>query len=215
MGGEKVHEQPRHEVSLTQSFAISVHEITYAEYELFCINSGHSCPERNWSNKDYPVVNVSWHDAIAYTDWLSEQTGNKYRLPNEAEWEFAARANTSTKYPFGETINESNAVYSNGIKRIAPLPKTDRSILRNHFLLYHMAGNVAEWVTDTWHENYINAPVDGSAWLDSETTGHVIRGGSYIDNDEALRSGARSKLASTKSNQYTGFRIVLELQEIW
>jgi len=211
MGGKKPNEQPKHEVRLSRPFAITVHEITYAEYELFCHSTAYSCPEQNWSNQDYPVVNVSWHDASAYASWLSEQTGNNYRLPSEAEWEYAARANTTTQYPFGETIDESKAVYSDRVIRIAPLPKTERSIMRNHFLLYHMVGNVAEWVMDTWHDNYRNAPVDGQAWRDADSNVHVIRGGSYKDNSEALRSAARTKLSADLSNQYVGFRVVLVL----
>ena len=118
---------------------------------------------------------------------------------------------TTTPYPFGDEILISDAVFSDRKQLNAPLPKTDRSINRNKFKLYHMVGNVREWATDDWHEGYDGAPSDGSARNNSGTPMRVIRGGSYADSAEALRSGAREKQVADTKDEFTGFRIVQEL----
>lgn len=211
MGGEKPQEQPAHEVTIPSPFAIAVNEITQGEFEQFCADTGRNCPQQPWSDPEYPAVNISWHDAVAYTEWLNKKTGNRYRLPTEAEWEYAARAKTTTPYPSGEEILLTDAVFS-GIKPLtSPLPRSDRSINRNKFRLYHMAGNVREWVHDTWNDNYNNSPTDGSAYAASGSNLRVVRGGSYADNADALRSGARTSLAADSADVYTGFRVVQEL----
>jgi formylglycine-generating enzyme required for sulfatase activity len=211
MGGDKPTEQPAHDVTIDYPLAISVREISYGEFKKYCEAKQRQCPEQPWVGKDYPVVNVSWNDAIAYTQWLTEKTGNTYRLPNESEWEYAARAGTTTPYPFGDEILISDAVFSDRKQLNAPLPRTDRSINRNKFKLYHMVGNVREWATDDWHEDYDGAPSDGSARYNSGTPMRVIRGGSYADSAEALRSGAREKQVADTKDKFTGFRIVQEL----
>ena len=213
MGGEKPHELPSHEVVIPKPFAIAVNEITHGEFEQFCGDTQKQCAQQPWSNKEYPVVNITWNDAVAYTDWLSNKTGNKYRLPTEAEWEYAARARTKTKYPFGDEILITDAVFSAIKPLTSPLPRSDRSINRNKFRLYHMAGNVREWVLDTWSDNYNNAPADGSAHTNPTSDSRVVRGGSYADNDDALRSGARTSLRADSSDVYTGFRVVQVLSE--
>src|SRR3990172_6985610 len=211
MGGDKPNEQPKHAVEITYPFAVSVNEISQEDFELFCVDAQRPCPLQPWSNKNYPVVNITWHDADAYAGWLSNKTGNQYRLPTEAEWEYAARANTTTRYPFGDEISITDAVFS-GIKPLtAPLPRSDHSKIRNNFRLYHMTGNVREWVMDAWRDNYNNASSDGSAYIDSNSNYHVIRGGSYADNADALRSSAREKLSANTADIYTVFRVVLEL----
>jgi len=212
MGGEKPEEQPRHEVTINAPFAISVNEITQGEFGLFCTDTGRTCPRQPWSGKDYPVVNVTWNDAVAYTQWQSEKTGNSYRLPTEAEWEYAARGRTTTPYPFGEEVLITDAVFSDVKQLTSPLPKTDRTINRNKFRLYHMVGNVREWVLDPWHDNYNGAPADGSVYGGSGGTTRVVRGGSYADPAEALRSAARIALEADIADNQTGFRILQELQ---
>ena len=207
MGGEKTSEQPVHDVTINP-FALSVREISYGEFQQFCEDKQYQCPKQPWVGKDYPIVNVSWNDAMAYTTWLTGMTGNTYRLPSEAEWEYAARAGTKTLYPFGEEVLISDAVFSDRKKLASPLPKTDRSINRNKFRLYHMAGNVREWVTDTWHDGYDGTPNDGSPHNDSGVSMRVVRGGSYTDSANALRSGAREKLQTGTKDKFTGFRIV-------
>ncbi|RKZ47452.1 MAG: hypothetical protein DRQ58_06685, partial [Gammaproteobacteria bacterium] len=211
MGGKNSNEQPAHTVTIASPFAMSVHEISFGDYEIFCTSTGTACPKQPWSGKDYPVVNITHRDATSYAAWLSEKTGQAYRLPSEAEWEYAARAGTKTEYPFGDEILITNAVFSDRKKLSAPLPKSDRSINRNKFRLYHMVGNVREWVADTWHNSYSGAPGDGSARIGSAGSDYVVRGGSYTDSADALRSGARNN--SSSADNYTGFRVIQELSE--
>lgn len=211
MGGSDAAEQPAHEVTIAKAFAMSVHEVTFGEYQQFCENTGKTCPDQPWTGKDYPVVNVSWPDAVAYTNWLSEKTGRAYRLPSEAEWEYAARGGTTTIYPFGDEIDFSFAVFSYRSKLNSPLPKTDRSINRNSFRLYHIIGNVREWVADYWNASYAGAARDASARTDGDSSRRVIRGGSYNDPAEELRSGARVSLPAGSADRYTGFRVIQEM----
>ena len=211
MGGKDKEEQPAHAVTIGSHFAMSVHEISFGEYEQYCLSTKLSCPTQPWSGKDYPVVNITHSDSTLYVEWLSQMTGQTYRLPSEAEWEYAARAGTKTAYPFGDEILITDAVFSDQKTLSAPLPKSDSSINRNKFRLYHMVGNVREWVIDTWYEGYSGAPVDGSARVDAGVDQFVVRGGSYTNSAEALRSGAREQLSS--ADNYTGFRVLQELSE--
>lgn len=213
MGGEETWEQPSREVTIATPFAMSVHEVTFNEFEQFCTATGHSCPQQPWSGGDYPVVNITWKDAVNYTEWMSERTGKKYRLPSEAEWEYAARGGTTTIYPSGDKILITDAVFSDRKQLTAPLPKTDRSINRNKFRLYHMVGNVREWVADSWQEGYSGAPGNGDARITSGTNLRVVRGGAYRDSARALRSGARQKMNADSADKFTGFRIMQELVE--
>ena len=208
MGGERSDEQPVHNVVISKPFAMSVHEITYGEYQQYCKDTKKTCPAQPWAGDDYPVVNVSWGDAVAYTRWLSTKTGQDYRLPSESQWEYAARGGTTTVYPFGDTIDISYAVFSERKTLSSPLPKTDRTVNRNKFRLYHIVGNVREWVQDTWVDNYKGAPDDGSARMDGDGNTRIARGGSYSDNAEALRSAARKPLPATTRDSYTGFRVI-------
>lgn len=211
MGGDHSEEQPVHNVVIAKPFAMSVHEITYGEYQLFCKETNRTCPTQPWAGNDYPVVNVSWNDATVYTEWLSAETGQRYRLPSESQWEYAARGGTKTIYPFGDTIDISYAVFSERKTLSSPLPKTDRTINRNKFRLYHIVGNVREWVADTWVGNYNGAPGDGSPRLDGDKSMRIARGGSYLDNAEALRSAARKSLPANTTDSYTGFRVIQDL----
>jgi len=211
MGGKNQDELPKRTVTISSPFAMSVHEISFGDYDGFCQSTRSTCPKQPWSGKDYPIVNITHSEATAYTDWLSEKTGQTYRLPSEAEWEYAARAGTKTEYPFGDEILITDAVFSDRKELSAPLPKSDRSINRNKFRLYHMVGNVREWVADTWRDSYSGAPDDGSARTDSGGNEYVVRGGSYADSANALRSGARDN--SSSADNHTGFRVIQKLSE--
>ena len=213
MGGSDKTEQPRHRVSINYSFAISVHEITFGEFSRYCETTKHRCPAQPWFGQDYPVVNITWHQAQDYTRWLTDSTGNHYRLPSEAEWEYAARAGSDTIYPSGDQLSHYDAVFSGDQQLNGPLPKTDRSINRNLFQIYHMIGNVREWTLDNWHTDYTGAPVDGSAWF-GDSVYHVVRGGSYADDSAALRSAARTRLPANSADRHTGFRIVQDLAHL-
>ena len=141
--------------------------------------SGCSTTE-GWGRGLRPVRNVSWYDAMAYTEWLWEQTGDRYRLPTEAEWEYAARAGSTTAYSWGDSIGRNRA----NCDGCASLWDGERTALvgtfkANGWGLYDMHGNVWEWVQDCWNDNYEGAPTDGTAWLSGDCDRRVLRGGSW------------------------------------
>jgi formylglycine-generating enzyme required for sulfatase activity len=156
-----------------------------------------------------PIVNVSWSEAVAYAEWLSGVTGARYRLPTEAEWEYAARGGATTTYPFGDELLPTHARFSFRQTEERPLAANDRSINRNDFRLYHMLGNVREWVADAWSDHYAGAPADGRA-APGGAGERVVRGGSYADGADALRVAARVRLGAA-GDRYTGFRLLREL----
>ncbi len=206
-------EVPVHEATIANPIAMSRYEITSAEFEQFCASTSLPCPDRYWESDDYPVVFVSWMDAMLYTQWLTEQTGFNYRLPSEAEWEFAARAGTKSAYSFGGEITPSAAHSSANGPVDSPLPHSNRTVNRNPFRLYHMSGNVREWVQDIWYPNYEGAPQDGSARLQGSGDLRVVRGGSYSDIPTKLRSAAREPLDQSHRDDMTGFRVVREVMQ--
>ena len=210
MGGEAAEEQPRHTVKLERPFAIGLYEVSAGEFAQFCKHSNTPCPAQPWDNPALPVVNVSWAMATAYAQWLSATSGINYRLPSEAEWEYAARAGSTTAYPFGSEILPTHARYSFKTTATTPLPAADRSVNRNDFKLYHMLGNVREWVADAWQASYAGASADGRARSDGEAR-RVVRGGSYADHASALRSAARVPLDAA-GDAYTGFRVARSVE---
>ena len=210
MGGPAQEEQPQHAVRLERPFAIALFEVSVAEFTQFCTATRSACPNQPWNDASLPIVNVSWAAAHAYTQWLSKISGAIYRLPSEAEWEYAARAGTHTPYPFGTKILPTHARYSFKNLVTSPLPANDRSVNRNDFKLYHMLGNVREWVADGWQTTYGNASADGRA-QESGDGRRVARGGSYADGGAALRSAARVPLEAN-GDQFTGFRVVREIR---
>lgn len=206
MGGETPREQPRHAVTIERPFAIGMFEVSVGQFTQFCKATGTACPAQPWSDATLPVVNVSWSAANAYVQWLGKMSGAEYRLPSEAQWEYAARGGSTTPYPFGNEILPTHARYSFKGSVTSPLPATDRSVNRNDFKLYHMLGNVREWVADAWRDDYGGARADGDAASDGDGR-RVARGGSYADRAAALRSAARVPLDG-KGDQYTGFRVL-------
>jgi formylglycine-generating enzyme required for sulfatase activity len=203
-------ESPPHDVSLARPIAIGVHEVSVDEYRTFCESAGHSCPESQGSAGDLPMVMISWRDAVAYADWLSAQTGHEYRLPSESEWEYAARGGTQTRFPFGDEMTSADAAFSGLRPRKAPAPRSER-FNRNAFSLYHAVGNVREWVQDDWSPTYAGAPVDGSPRRGS-TSEKVVRGGSFADGFDGVRSSSRRPLGGATKDPYTGFRVVREIR---
>ncbi|WP_139042128.1 formylglycine-generating enzyme family protein [endosymbiont of Riftia pachyptila] len=204
-------EQPVHLVNIAYPFAIATHEISYREYARFCRESGTVCPEQPWNRADLPVVNVSWDDAQRYTTWLAKQTGKGYRLPTEAEWEYAARAGSTGPYPVAEADLGSYAHYARHGGEDAPQASKPQRTNPNAFSLFHMAGNVQEWVLDNWHDDHAGAPADGSPHFDQSSDRRVVRGGGYNETAGSLRSSARSSLPQTRANRYTGFRVVRDI----
>ena len=199
-----VNERPRHKVTLRE-FAISSKEVTRGEFAKF---SGIHVSN---TNRNQPVRHVSWKVAKEYTRWLSNQTGATYRLPSEAEWEYAARAGTTSPFWWGNEIGTDNAVCFGCSVPLEPTqPKGTASYGANAFGLYDTAGNVAEWVEDCYHENYETAPTDGSPWITENCNERVLRGGSYQNAPKSLFVSRRNKLATNKSENHIGFRVVRE-----
>ena len=192
-------------------------------------------PGRSWSNLDYtveedqPVVCVSWNDARRYIEWLNEETGGGYRLPSEAEWEYAIRAGSGSRYHFGD--DESALCRYGNVRDTTKLPDgrswgnkvncSDGAVYPtavgrywpNPFGLYDMHGNVREWVEDCWHKNYKGAPTDGSAWT-TDCDGRrraVVRGGSWASGPRILRAAFRFGLSLSDRSNGVGFRLVQDL----
>jgi formylglycine-generating enzyme required for sulfatase activity len=178
---ERFDERPQHRVTIGQRFAIGRYPVTFNEYDRFCEAKRRKPPEdKGWGRGRRPVINVSWNDAQAYIAWLSQETGRTYRLPSEAEWEYACRAGTTTRYSFGDMITPENANHlDSGLSRTSEVG----AYPANPWGLHDMHGNVWEWAEDDWHENYRGAPADGSAWKDAGAGRNprrcVLRGGSW------------------------------------
>ena len=206
-------ERPVHEVEVA-AFALSKYEVTFEDYERFVAATGHRWPdEEGWGRGGRPVINVSWDDAVAYASWLSDETGEEYRLPSESEWEYAARTGTTTRYSWGPNLgrNRANCIGCGSrwdADRTAPVG----SFPANPWGLHDVHGNVSEWVQDCWHGNYRGAPDDGSAWQRRRGCGfgpdrRVLRGGSWAGHGIDLRSAYRRWIAAGDRYNTVGFRV--------
>ncbi len=205
-------ESPRHNVTL-KSFAMSKYEITFAEYELFAKANDKKIPNsKSWDKKTHPATQVSWDNALEYTQWLSAQTGKKYRLPTESEWEYAARAKTTSSYWWGNEKGSGNAqCFDCGGELNPNKPAKIGSFKANKFGLYDILGNVFEWTHDCYHSNYKNAPTDGSVWEGGDCSVRVARGGAYASPASSMRVENREKFKSNQGRDHIGIRLVREL----
>ena len=221
-------EGPQHDVTVP-SFALARHAVTVGEYRAFVSATGHTPnhedEEINWQSPGFaqddrhPVTYVSWWDAKAYAAWLAQRTGRLYRLPTEAEWEYACRAGTTTPFSFGETISpeqanyRGNYTYGGGRKgkwRVRTVPVG--SLPANPWGLHEMHGNVCEWVEDAYRDSYVGAPADGSqAVPGDEAALRVVRGGSWDDFPKFLRSAYRSRYSPVYRVYDVGFRLARTL----
>jgi len=251
-GDRTSYEDPPHEVTISWPFALSRHEITVGQFRQFVQNVGYRTTaeksnkgcflwnadkkefrqlrEHHWDNPgfqqndDHPVVCVSWEDAQAYVAWLSDRSGKPYRLPSEAEWEYAARAGTTTArfYPEDQQCKYANGLGQEGKAITGPdwtlAECTDDYVYTapvgrfksNQLGLSDMLGNVVEWTQDCWHDNYQGAPGDGSAWVEKgDCNRRVVRGGSGFDNPQGLRSAGRGRLNTDEASYLLGFRIAM------
>ncbi len=209
---EHPNEKPAHKVRISYPFAIGQYEVTYAEWTQ-CVQAG-GCRYRP-EGHDFPreaVGNLSWEDASAYLKWLSEMTAQTYRLPTEAEWEYAARAGTSKRFWWGDAAGSAKANCSDCGSGTNGQPSAAGSYKPNPFSLYDTAGNMAEWVEDCWNDSYRGAPVDGSAWLKGNCGLRGLRGGSYGSKAAYIRSSARFRYDSDVRYEANGFRALRELR---
>ena len=200
--------RPAHEVRL-DAFLIGTNEVTFDEYDRYVRATGARQPDDFGHGRGrQPVVGVSWNDAVAYADWLSRRTGRHYRLPTEAEWEYAARAGTTTAYWWGAAPEQGVAVcFDCGTRwdRLSPAPVG--SFPPNPFGLNDTAGGVAEWVADCYRPGYRDAPADGSAVDVPGCTERVARGGSWSTPLRSLRSERRASFPPDTRNAMIGFRV--------
>jgi formylglycine-generating enzyme required for sulfatase activity len=206
--GRSDDEGPQHEVTVA-GFAIGRYPVTFAEYDHFCDATGREKPEdKGWGRGRMPVISVSWRDAVAYTAWLAEQTGKRYRLPSEAEWEYACRAGTQTAYWWGDAFDSKKAnTLEGGTARTTEVG----SYPANPWGLFDTLGNVWEWVEDHYHENYMGAPSAGRAWVDATAENdrpRVLRGGSWVDDRHLARCADRLSDSPLDRDVGFGFRVV-------
>ncbi len=212
-------EQPVHRVTFSRPFFIARTEVTFAQYDAYADATGRAKPsDSGWGRDDRPVIYVSWDDAQAYVRWLGAMIGHTCRLPSEAEWEYAARAGTKTKYalpaPHGSDdiggkglANCADCGSEWGGKQTAPVA----SFPANAWGLHDMHGNVWEWVEDCYHESYEDAPDDGRAWRGEDggdCSYRVLRGGSWGSNQGIARSAFRLRYNPDIRGSYIGFRVV-------
>jgi formylglycine-generating enzyme required for sulfatase activity len=238
-GGEDGHEPdeaPRHEVRLAAPVAVGRGAVTVAQFRSFVLATRHAVitgcrvaiadawhvqTDAQFGNPgieqqpDHPAVCVSWHDARAYADWLSRETGRRYRLPSEAEREYFTRAGTRSVFWWGDVISEQRANYDatltflgspRGAWRRTTLPAL--ALPANPWGLSQVHGNVAEWVEDCWNASYAGAPADGSAWTTGDCALRVLRGGSWGYPPKDLRAAYREAVAADQRYFHVGFRVV-------
>ena len=205
-------ERPRREVSVAQ-FAVSQYEITVAQYTQFAAASGRGQPAASGQTQNSPVRSVSWDDARAYAAWLSAETGQRYRLASEAEWEYMASTGKRTSFWWGREPGVGRAhcfdcesgLDTGGPARIG-------NFEANAFGVYDTAGNVAEWVQDCWHKNYAGAPADASVREGGDCSLRVVRGGAYRSPARSIRSAKRDKFKPDQAYEYIGIRVVREIR---
>jgi formylglycine-generating enzyme required for sulfatase activity len=211
--GHRQVEGPQHAVSIAKSFAVSKYEITFEEWDICAASRG--CPagvgDEGFGRGMRPVINVNWNEAQQFVAGLSRVTGQHYRLLSEAEWEYAARAGTTTRYSFGDdeaALGQYPWYRANGGRLTHRVGERKA----NAFGLYDMEGNVWEWCEDRWHPNYQGAPNDGSEWRGGDERRRILRGGSWDYGPESLRSAYRDKATDFmyRSSDY-GFRVARAL----
>ena len=223
-------EQPIRVVTLKAAFAVSVTEVTFAQFDVFTTAAGREPPsDEKWGRDDRPVINVTWQDANDYAGWLSEQTGHVYRLPSESEWEYVARANTETTRPWGDDANKAcdhANVADLDLKGLMPKYQapvhqcSDKnsftaavgSYRANGFGVSDMLGNVLEWTSDCWSASYTGAPDDRRPVDPENCKERVIRGGSWLLFPKAARSANRLKFSPQQGNKQLGIRLIRELR---
>lgn len=213
-GEDHSNEQPLQDIHI-KKFAMGRFEVTFEEYDRFAIATDRSLPrDEGWGRGSRPVINVSWEDARSYTTWLSQETGLRYRLPSDAEWEYAARNGGKDETWSGTSDEKQLADYAwfntNSTGRTQPVGTKKANSLG----VQDMSGNVWEWVEDCWHDDYQEAPIDGAAWLDANDGDCGIRlrrGGGWTDSSSSLHSSLRNWYSADTRSILIGFRLAQEI----
>jgi formylglycine-generating enzyme required for sulfatase activity len=207
--GRYTNEGPQHKVTIARPFAVSKLDVTFDDWDV-CVSVG-GCPQTtdgSMGRGTRPVINVTWDDAQQYVAWFSKMTGQRYRLLTEAEWEYAARAGTTTAYSWGDEIGKGNANCNGcGSKWDYRGTSPVGSFKPNAFGLDDMAGNVWQWVEDCDHADYNEAPTDGSAWITGDCSNRGVRGGSWLNGPQFLRSAFRGWYSPGHRDLGLGFRV--------
>ena len=206
-------EGPQHQVTL-KSFALGKNDVTFAEWDA-CVAgggcNGYSPNDKDWGRGRNPVIDVSWDDAQAYIRWLAAKTGRPYRLPSEAEWEYAARAGTTTAHYWGDaespTLANCGGCDSPWKGRTAPTG----SFPPNPWGFFDMTGNVSQWLRDCYNKDYNNAPTDGTAWTTGDCSRRMDRGGNWAGQTWDMRIGHRHYGSTEGRYGNFGFRVAMTL----
>lgn len=224
---ERFGNESQHVVDIVRPFAIGRYALTFEQYDA-CVKDG-ACDNANdggWGRGTRPAINISWDDSQRYLAWLSKKTGARYRLPTEAEWEYAARAGTTTARWWGDGISRTDAKYGPDLcpqqKNCGGFASGSGNWLTsapvgsfppNPAGLYDMLGNTWQWTSDCWHSDYTGAPGDGRSWDEPACKKHVARGGSWTDTPSFIRSATRLGLVADGRRGWIGLRVVRELDD--
>jgi formylglycine-generating enzyme required for sulfatase activity len=213
-------EGPEHRVTIPNALAVGKYEVTFAEWDACVADGGckgYQPPDEGWGRGNHPVVNVSWTDAQSYIQWLRNKTRQPYRLLSEAEWEYAARANTVSAYYWGARAGTTSARFNGSTIPVGsfaparPSPASGTvpvgSYAPNSFGLYDMSGNVSEWAEDCLNRNYDGAPDNGSTWKTGNCDLRALRGGAWNSGSDNLRSANRDWDAIGFRVNRNGFRV--------
>ena len=207
-------ERPAHPVSISRPFAIGKYEVTNEQWNA-CVAGG-GCPRLAGGESapnNAPARDLSWDDARRYVAWLSKTSGKTYRLPTEAEWEYAARGGTATRYWWGDQMRAGNANCKGcGEPWQQDAPAEVGSFAANPYGLHDVNGSVWEWVGDCWHSSYRGAPADGRSWDEPNCRTRVIRGGSWREGADYMLSSTRFKYGASVRQSQNGFRVARDLE---
>ncbi len=211
-------QSPQHKVISTQEYAMGIAEITFSEYDTFCRSTFIDCPGGNgWGRGDQPVINVSWLDAMAYTEWLSEQTNQIYRLPSEAEWEYAARGGEASKFWWGDEYIQGmdhcdrdlgNCPKGTELSEPGPAGR----FKANPFGLFDVTSNLLEWVLDCYSPDHKGASSTMATRLDGDCGEKVIKGSSWLNPQPYVHLSKRFGIEADYKNRSIGFRVLREMK---
>ena len=197
-------EYPQHDVIINEPFSMGRYAVSFTEFDEFCQSTDRELVKDSFGRNDQPVINLSWHDAVAYCQWLSDMTAKNYCLPSEAQWEYACRAGTTTAWNTGKTLSHDQANFDENNTGTVPV----NHYKPNHFGLFQMHGNVWEWCQDEYKNDYKGAPTDGSARESNSTSAaRALRGGSWIYYDDFCRSSCRYNREPGLRHDNVGFRL--------